>query len=115
MRARLQKLKDALEPLQTLVDANTLPNSDPLVQTFAGGLMRLCYSWGSEYEHDDAYAESSLFSQLRKAVGLTRENSRPVYFLAVQNRFQRQKNRLLLEIEELYQKAITWPVNEKER
>lgn len=115
VRARLQKLKDALEPLQTLVDANTLPNSDPLVQTFAGGLMRLCYSWGSEYEHDDAYAGSSLFSQLRKAVGLTWENSRPVYFLAVQNRFQRQKNRLLLEIEELYQKAITWPVNEKER
>ena len=116
VRARLQKLQKAIEPLQTLIDTGALTNSDPLVQTFAGALMRLSYSWGSEYEHDDAYPGPSLFSQLRKAVGLTRENSRPVYFLAVQNRFQRQKNRLLVEIEELCRRAYEWQARwEKEQ
>ena len=92
---RLSDLQKALIPLQEKLEKGELRDSDPMVKHFAGRLMRLAYSYGSEYDHDPAYAGETMFSRFCQMKGLTRENSRPVWYLAVKNQFVRQKNRLM--------------------
>ena len=56
--------------------------------------MRITYTASSRY-HQDPATEGPMFPALSTAMGLTPENTEEDFYLAVQTRFVRQRNRLV--------------------
>lgn len=72
-------------------------DSDDIVVQAGGELVRLVYSYSSCYAHDAALPQPA-FPRLSLAMGKTRENTTPDYYLALETTFQRQVNRLVGQI-----------------
>lgn len=75
-------------------------NMDDYVLRIAGELVRITYTAGSQY-HQDPATEEPMFPGLSIAMGLTPENTSPDYYLAVQTRFVRQRNRLIGQMKQI--------------
>lgn len=75
-------------------------NMDDYVLKIAGELVRITYTAGSQY-HQDPATEEPMFPGLSIAMGLTPENTSPDYYLAVQTRFVRQRNRLIGQMKQI--------------
>jgi len=75
-------------------------NLDDYVLKTAGELVRITYTSGSQY-HQDPAIEEPMFPGLSMAMGLTRENTSEDYYLAVQTRFVRQRNRLIGQMKQI--------------
>lgn len=75
-------------------------NMDDYVLRIAGELVRITYTAGSQY-HQDPATEEPMFPGLSIAMGLTPENTSTDYYLAVQTRFVRQRNRLIGQMKQI--------------
>lgn len=97
---RLQELQAALSRLGQAV-SRTSENSDRILKKVAGGMVRLCYTYGSPYYHDPAYGGYSDLHIFQSLKGVTRENTTPETYLMYQTDFRRQCNRQLAEMRKL--------------
>jgi aminopeptidase YwaD len=77
-----------------------------LVKLVGGTMNWLMQTYGSPYGQDLAYAYG-MFPHLTAVAGSYRKNTDPAGFLFLQTEFQRQKNRLLTELE-LLEEKIGW-------
>lgn len=83
-------------------------NSDDIIIKAGGELTRLVYSYSSRYGHDAALPQPR-YPKLSIAVGKTRDNTTPDYYLALQTTFLRHVNRLtgqLVYVNELITQQI---------
>lgn len=90
----LEKAKKTARKLEELMPGK---DSDDIVVQAGGELVRLVYSYSSCYAHDAALPQPA-FPRLSLAMGKTRENTTPDYYLALETTFQRQVNRLVGQI-----------------
>lgn len=72
-----------------------------------GELARITYTASSPY-HQDPAVKAPVFSGLAMAEGLTRENTEEEYYLAVQTRFVRQRNRLTGQMKQVSEICRRW-------
>lgn len=101
----LEKVKKSAARLEELMPGK---NSDDIIIKAGGELTRLVYSYSSRYEHDVALPQPR-YPKLSIAVGKTRDNTTPDYYLALQTTFRRHVNRLVGQlgyIEELIDRQI---------
>ena len=77
-----------------------------LVKLVGGTMNWLMQTYGSPYGQDLAYAYG-MFPHLTAVDGVYKKNTDPAEFLFLQTEFQRQKNRMLTEMEILEEK-IGW-------
>ena len=87
----LGRLREAVMDLEASMEGQE--NTDDAILETAGELARITYTASSPY-HQDPVVKAPVFSGLAMAEGLTRENTEEEYYLAVQTRFVRQRNRL---------------------
>lgn len=74
--------------------------TDEAIIKVAGEMVRITYTASSQY-HQDPATEGPMFPALSMAMGLTPENTSADYYLAVQTRFVRQRNRLTGQIRQI--------------
>lgn len=75
-------------------------DTDDAIISIAGEMVRITYTASSQY-HQDLAVEGPMFPALSEAMGLTPDNTEADYYLAVQTRFVRQRNRLCGQIERI--------------
>ena len=98
---KLEELKDAIERLETAMEAYPEQNTDEILKKVAGGMVRLHYTYGSPYYHDPAYSGHSDLHIFQMMRGVTRENTTPATYLMYQTDFKRQCNRQRAEMQKL--------------
>ena len=82
-------------------------NTDDAILETAGELARITYTASSPY-HQDLAVKAPVFSGLAMAEGLTRENTEEEYYLAVQTRFVRRRNRLTGQMKQVLEICRRW-------
>ena len=75
--------------------------TDTIVQKTAGALIQMVYTYTSPYEYDKLAVPAN-FQKFRAAMNVTRENTDAVTYLFLQTDFLRQRNRLVGEMDRLY-------------
>ena len=96
------KLQKTMEQFENALESRREDdeNMDDYILKIAGELVRITYTAGSQY-HQDPATEEPMFPGLSIAMGLTPENTSPDYYLAVQTRFVRQRNRLIGQMKQI--------------
>ena len=82
-------------------------HTDDVIMEIAGELARIMYTTSSPY-HQDPAVKGTVFAGLAMAEGLTRENTEADYYLAVQTRFVRQRNRLTGQMNVVAENCRKW-------
>ena len=82
-------------------------DTDDAIMEAAGELARITYTASSPY-HQDPAVKAPVFSGLAMAEGLTRENTEEEYYLSVQTRFVRQRNRLTGQMKQVSEACRRW-------
>ncbi len=97
-----EKLQKTMEQFENALESRREDdeNMDDYILKIAGELVRITYTAGSQY-HQDPATEEPMFPGLSIAMGLTSENTSPDYYLAVQTRFVRQRNRLIGQMKQI--------------
>lgn len=97
-----EKLQKTMEQFENALESRREDdeNMDDYILKIAGELVRITYTAGSQY-HQDPATEEPMFPGLSIAMGLTPENTSPDYYLAVQTRFVRQRNRLIGQMKQI--------------
>lgn len=75
--------------------------TDTIVQKTAGALIQMVYTYTSPYEYDKLAVPAN-FQKFRAAMNVTRENTDAATYLFLQTDFLRQRNRLVGEMDRLY-------------
>ena len=98
----LEELRDVMNRFVTALAMRPEDdkNLDDYVLKTAGELVRISYTAGSQY-HQDPAIEEPMFPGLSMAIGLTTENTSEDFYLAVQTRFVRQRNRILGQMKQV--------------
>ena len=91
----VEKLKETVVRFEKALENQT--DTDDSIIKVAGEMIRIAYTASSQY-HQDPATEGPMFPALSMAMGLTPENTSADYYLAVQTRFVRQRNRLTGQI-----------------
>lgn len=103
----IEKLEDLKGPVKRL-EACLLEKGvegDGIIKETAGELVRITYSYGSRYEHDEA-REQQPFPGLRKAAGIQREEVSGEIYMAARTTFVRQRNRVVGQLEQVRRTII---------
>ena len=101
----LGRLREAVMDLEASMEDQE--NTDDAILETAGELARITYTASSPY-HQDPAVKAPVFSGLAMAEGLTRENTEEEYYLAVQTRFVRQRNRLTGQMKQVLEICRRW-------
>lgn len=107
---QLEKLRRLLEETEEILiqKEQCMEETDTAVIRISGEMVRLAYTSSSPY-HQDPAVDSAMFPALSRAAGVTRENTDEAYYLALQTRFLRQRNRLegqLVSLQELCENLL---------
>lgn len=97
----IQNLKKALVRLDQAIAEYGIEDTDDIIKKVSGNMVRLHYTYGSQYYHDPAYAGYSdlhIFNMMR---GVTRENTSQENYLMYQTDFRRQCNRQVAEMQKI--------------
>lgn len=94
----MDRLAVKMEEMQQKIQAHE--DTDDVVKRICGELVRLAYTASSPY-HQDPAVETGMFPGLSEAIGLSAENTCEDFYLAVQTRFVRQRNRLMDRLEKV--------------
>lgn len=86
----LKRVKETAVRLEQMMPGKC---SDDIIIKAGGELTRLVYSYSSRYAHDTALPQPR-YPKLSIAVGKTKDNTTPDYYLALQTTFRRHVNRL---------------------
>ena len=98
-------LKEAVADLENAMENQK--HTDDVIMEIAGELARIMYTTSSPY-HQDPAVKGTVFAGLAMAEGLTRENTEADYYLAVQTRFVRQRNRLTGQMNVVAENCRKW-------
>ena len=98
-------LKEAVADLENAMENQK--HTDDVIMEIAGELARIMYTTSSPY-HQDPAVKGTVFAGLAMAEGLTRENTEADYYLAVQTRFVRQRNRLTGQMNVVVENCRKW-------
>lgn len=90
----MEKLKETIAKFEAALPGQGPETADDAVIKTAGEMVRITYTASSRY-HQDPATEGPMFPALSMAMGLTPENTEADFYLAVQTRFVRQRNRLV--------------------
>ena len=101
----LGRLREAVMDLEASMEGQE--DTDDAIMDTAGELARITYTASSPY-HQDPAVKAPVFSGLAMAEGLTRENTEEEYYLAVQTRFVRQRNRLTGQMKQVSEACRRW-------
>lgn len=98
----MEQLKSRLNAFEEMLSEKEKQglNTDEDILTVAGELVRIVYTASSPY-HQDPAVDGGMFPALSAAAGLTPENTTEEFYLAVQTRFIRQRNRLNGQLERI--------------
>ncbi|MEY8395736.1 M28 family peptidase [Lachnospiraceae bacterium 45-P1] len=90
----MERLKETIARFEAKLPQYEPAAADDAVIKVAGEMVRITYTASSRY-HQDPATEGPMFPALSMAMGLTPENTEEDFYLAVQTRFVRQRNRLV--------------------
>ena len=90
----MERLKETIARFEAKLHQYEPAAADDAVIKVAGEMVRITYTASSRY-HQDPATEGPMFPALSMAMGLTPENTEEDFYLAVQTRFVRQRNRLV--------------------
>ncbi len=90
----MEQLKETIARFEAKLSQYEPAAADDAVIKIAGEMVRITYTASSRY-HQDPATEGPMFPALSTAMGLTPENTEEDFYLAVQTRFVRQRNRLV--------------------
>jgi aminopeptidase YwaD len=94
----VDRLKEKISEYEKALE-NEAYTDDAIIK-IAGEMVRITYTASSPY-HQDPAVKGAMFPALSAAMGLTPDNTEVDYYLAVQTRFVRQRNRLCGQIDQI--------------